>query len=280
MSENITVYSAKKHERVSAFEAVRALATEIWTHRWHIAQIFRRDFANTYRLTRFGAIWNYILPLVPISVWVTLNSLRLFPVFDGVKSVVYVTMGVTAWFFFAGFVSVPISTVESKIKEVSRSQLPLIGVIIASFANLIFDTLVRFAGVVIVFAIFQGAPHWQVIFAPLVVLSGMLFFSGLGLTLAVFNLAYRDVAKVVSIILQYGMLLSSVVFPFDHMPPLSEISLFNPFYVFIDATRTLAVFGELRHPIALGVFSFVGVLLFLFSCRLIYVAQPRLKGFA
>lgn len=280
MGEEITVYSARTNPRTSTLEAVRMLAQEIWSHRWHIGQMFRRDFASAYLFTRFGAVWNYVLPLVPISVWVLLNGLRFFPSFEGVKSVVYVTLGVTLWFLFVGFISLPIATVESKIKEVSRSQMPLVGVIIASFAGLVFDTAVRLAGTVAVFAIFHGLPHWQVIYTPLVVFFGALLFTGLGLVLAVFNLAYRDIAKLVSITLQYGMLLSSVVFPLDGIPLLAKISLFNPFFVFIDAVRTLAVFGEIRHPTALFGFSCAAVIVFLFACRLIHVSQARLKGFA
>jgi lipopolysaccharide transport system permease protein len=280
MGEKLTVYSARWNPRASTLEAVRALAGEIWSHRWHIQQMFWRDFSSAYRLTRFGAVWNYILPLVPISVWVMLNGLRFFPVMEGVKSVVYVTIGVTFWFLFAGFLNLPITTVENRIKEVSRSQMPLIGVVVASFAGLSFDTLVRLSGVVLVFALFHGAPHWQVVIAPIVVIFAALFFVGLGLLLAVFNLAYRDIGKLVSIALSYGMLLSSIVFPLDHIPLLAKISLFNPFYVFVDSVRTLAVFGEIRHPTALFAFSYLGIMLFLFSCRIIYVSQPRLRGFA
>lgn len=280
MGEDFTVYSARWNPRVSTLEATRALAEEIWNHRWHIQQMFWRDFSNSYRLTRFGTVWNYILPLVPISVWVMLNGLRFFPVMEGVKSVVYVTIGITFWFLFAGFVSLPIASIENRIKEVSRSQMPLVGVVVASFAGLSFDTLVRLAGVVLVFALFHGAPHWQVVFAPFILVFAALFFIGLGMLLAVFNLAFRDIGKIVGIALSYGMLLSSIVFPLDHIPLLAKISLFNPFYVFVDSLRALAVFGEIRHPTALFAFSYLGVMLFLLSCRLIYVSQSRLRGFA
>lgn len=280
MNDQITVYSARANPRFTTIGAVKNLIADAWQYRWHIGQMFKRDFAGNYRLTRFGVVWNFILPLVPISVWVMLNSLRFFPSFNGVSSVVFVTFGITLWFLFAGFVSLPISTIESKIKQVSVSGLPLIGVIIASFASLSFDTLVRLVGTVLVFLIFHGAPDWRVIFTPIIVLFAMLFFSGAGLILATVNLAYRDVRKVVTIALQYGMLLSSVLFPLDGIPFLAKASLFNPFYVFIDAIRTLTVFGELHHPVALFAFCYASVVVFLFACRLFQASEQRIKGFA
>lgn len=280
MNEAVTVYSARDAQKVGIFAAMRALAGQFRDHRWHIGQLFIRDFSNSYQLTRFGVIWNYILPIVPITVWVLLSGLRMFPSFDGVSSVVWVTMGVTLWFLFSGFLMVPISTVESKIREGTKSELPLVGFVIAGFAQLLFDTLVRVIATACVFAFFQGAPHLAALAAPLIVVAAFLFFSGIGMILAVFNLAYRDIVKVVGMVLQYGMLLSGIVFPITEVPILSDYVAFNPFFVFVDSIRTLFVKGTLAHPIALAAFSAAGVLIFALACRFFYVSEKRLKGFA
>lgn len=279
-SEDMTVYAAARRDRVTMLGAVNSLRKQIATHWWHIGQLFARDFANSYQMTRFGVVWNYILPIVPITVWVLLSGLRMFPSFDGVSSVAYVTMGITLWFLFSGLVTVPIATVESKIREGAKSELPMIGFIIAGFAQLLFDTMVRAIAASLVFVFFQGAPFIASLAAPVVLLFAAVFFAGIGLFLAVFNLAFRDINKVVTMLLQYGMLLSAIVFPIDRIPLLSEYSYLNPFFVFVDSIRTLAVFGELRHPLALLGFSAAGVLLFLFACKLFYVSERRLKGFA
>jgi len=280
MPEYITVYSSVGPRRLGFTGALRKLIQQINTHRWHIRQMFNQNFTNAYRFTRFGVIWNYILPMVPITVWVLLNGLRLFPSFDNVSSVVYVTLGVTLWFLFSGCVTLPIATVESKISEAARSELPLISFVIAGFAQLSFDTLVRIAATAIVFIGFHGAPAITIIATPFVIFFALIFFSGIGLTLAIFNLAYRDINKIVVMLLQYGMLLSAIVFPISRIPVLGQISVFNPFYIFVDSIRTLTVFGELRHPISLGLFSLAGIVFFLIACRLFYAGEQRIKGFA
>ncbi len=281
MSEAFIVYSASAAadgRQASSINALRALYQQIVQHRWQIRQMFRQDFMRSFQFTRFGSVWNYILPLVPITVWVMLNALRFFPSFAGVSSVVYVTMGVTLWFLFAGLVSTPISVIESRLKDVVRSKIPIIGLVIASLAKLSFDTLVRLAGAAAVFVIFHGAPHWLAIAALFVAVLGVLFFSAVGLILAVFNLAFRDINKIVTIALSYGIMLSSVIFPLDRIEFLAKASLFNPFYIFIDSIRTLTVFGEVRHPAALVVFSLAGLFMFAFAARVIRRAEARLKG--
>jgi ABC-type polysaccharide/polyol phosphate export permease len=280
MRDPVTVYSAAEDERISFASALSGLARQIARRRYHINQLFIREFASAYQLTRFGVVWNYILPIVPISVWVLLSALRMFPSFEGVSSVVNVTMGVTLWYLFAGFLMTPITTVESRIREGAKSEMPLIGYVIAGFAQLLFDTLVRVAATAAVFAYFHGAPSIGGLAAPFVVAAGFIFFSGIGLILAVFNLAYRDIVKIVGVLLQYGMLLSGIVFPIDEIPVLSDLVAFNPFYVFVDSIRTLMTSGDMRHPIALAAFSFAGALLFIFACRFFHASERRLKGFA
>ncbi len=280
MTETITVYAAADDAKISFGGALRSLAGQIVQHRWHIGQLFIREFANAYQLTRFGVIWNYILPIVPITVWVLLSALRMFPSFEGVSSVVHVTMGVTLWYLFSGFLMLPITTVENKIREGSKSELPLIGFLIAGFAQLSFDTLVRAVATAGVFAYFQGAPAPGILMAPLVIAAAFMFFTGIGMILAIFNLAYRDVVKVVGVVLQYGMLLSGIVFPIDQIPILSDYVAFNPFYVFVDSIRTLATSGAIKHPVELATFSALGAAIFVFACRFFLMSEKRLKGFA
>jgi len=280
MSESVTIYSSGDAQKATFTGALAALAGQVARNRWHIGQLFARDFANSYQLTRFGVVWNYLLPVVPITVWVLLSGLRMFPSFEGVSSVVWVTMGVTLWFLFSGFLMLPITTVESKIREGSKSEMPLIGFVIVGFAQLFFDTLVRLVAAAAVFAVFQGIPHAAALAAPFVALSAFLFFAGVGLILAVFNLAYRDIAKIVGMILQYGMLLSGIVFPIAEVPFLSDYVAFNPFFVFVDSIRTLFVNGTISHPVELAIFSAAGAFIFIFACRFFYVSEKRLNGFA
>ncbi len=278
MPEAYVVNSASADGGGSSINALRALYRQIVQHRWQIRQMFRQDFKASFQFTRFGAIWNYIIPLVPLTVWVLLNALRFFPSFSGVSSVVYVTMGVTLWFLCAGLVSTPISVIEARFRDLARAKIPMIGLVIASFAKLSFDTLVRMAGVAAVFIMFHGPPHWLVVVTPVIGALAMIFFSAIGLVLAILNLAFRDINKIVTITLQYGIMLSSVIFPLDSVKFLATASLFNPFYVFIDAIRSLTVFGEVRHPVPLAVFSVAGLFLFAFAARLILRAEARLKG--
>jgi ABC-type polysaccharide/polyol phosphate export permease len=274
------VRSPYQRQGIGAFAALAALWQEIVTFRWHIGVSFAKGFAAQSQLTRLGVIWNYVLPLVPISVYSALMALRLFPSFGNVSGLVYIAIGVTLWFYFSGLVRGPIDTTAAQIRSISKTGIPLSGSIVASFAQLAFETTVRLAAVVVVFALLQGVPAWQVVLVPIPILFGTLLFLGLGLMLAMLNIVYRDVSKLIGIALQYGIFLSGVIFPIDQIPALSAVLQVNPFFIFIESVRSLAVLGTLPHPIALAVFSALGVAVFLLGVKVFYMLELRFRGLA
>tara|TARA_R110000868_G_scaffold297168_4_gene557466 strand:+ start:1290 stop:2168 length:879 start_codon:yes stop_codon:yes gene_type:complete len=274
----LTVYHRLSRRDASLKDALEHTIGSVIAHRWHILQTFKRDFTSQSNLTRGGALWNYILPLVPLGAYVLLMAMRLFPSFGAVNAVVYITFGVTLYFLFSGLVRIPITVLEGQFSSLSKSNTPIISATIASVSQLMFETLIRSALVIVVFIAFQGAPSWHVIFIiPLLPCAMLLFFS-LGIILAQFNLAYRDVAKIVSIVLTYGLFFSNVIFPMGNGPVITQILSFNPFYIFIENCRGLAIGAPLVHVNSLIGFGCLSVMIFLIAVRLTYRAELRLRG--
>lgn len=273
-----TVYRPDARLSEGAFGALRQLWIELIKFRWHIWVSFSSDFNSRMRLTHLGTAWNFILPLVPLMIYSTLMAVRVFPQFGGVDPIVYVTLGVTAWFFFAGLISGPITLVQNKKRELSRTRLPLMSVVVSGFAQNVFDTFVRLSVTIVIFLLVQGAPAWQVCFVPLLLIPATLLCFGLGLILAVLNCAYLDTRQVVLIVLQYGLFLSGVIFPIGRIPGANQFLAFNPLFVFIENIRSLPVRGTFVHVPSLIGFSILSVVVFVLACRLFYVLEPRILG--
>ena len=154
----LTVYHRLSRRDASLKDALEHTIGSVIAHRWHILQTFKRDFTSQSNLTRGGALWNYILPLVPLGAYVLLMAMRLFPSFGAVNAVVYITFGVTLYFLFSGLVRIPITVLEGQFSSLSKSNTPIISATIASVSQLMFETLIRSALVIVVFIAFQGAP--------------------------------------------------------------------------------------------------------------------------
>jgi len=276
-SFNLTVVTPDKRAKDSVFKAIRNLASEIYGFRDQIATVYRQNFRNSYHGTGFGVLWNFILPLVPLTVYLFLTKIRVFPSFDGVDGATYLTFGVTMWFVFTGFVLLPINIVDSRKQQAMRTSLPLSTSIVSAFANLVFETAVRICLVTLIIVVNGSWPTWLSPLVFLLFLPGFFLFFGAGLILSIMNVIYKDVARLVTIILQYGIFVSGVIFPLGSSEIIKTLNNFNPFAVMVEASREVVFKGQILNWIPLTIWSLSGILIFLLGCRLFYVMEYRIR---
>lgn len=279
-SDTGRVYRPDSRADTGLFAAIDALARELSTFRSHIGTLFWNDFRASYRGAALGVFWNFILPLVPVSVYVLLVNLRVFPTYEGLDPALYIAFNVTLWSLFTGLINQPIQIVRSRNTEVMKTAMPLSASIAASFARLCFDTSVRAVLIVILMLATTTAPTILSPAVLLVIAGGGVFFLGLGLFLSVANVIYPDIERVVSIILQYGVFLSGVIFPLSSVGPFAPLETLNPFNVFIHAARDAVFLGAFTQPVALACWSAAGLLVALIAARFFYVLEYRIRGLA
>lgn len=274
------VYAPEARYSANSIEAIRELSKEVARYRFHIASMFGSEFRSSYRGTVFGIFWNFALPLVPVSVYILLVNLRVFPQYDGMNASIYIGFNVTVWSFLTGLITRPIQIVKSRNKDAMKTALPISVAVVSSFAQLSFDTLVRLALVAILVICYAQWPRPDIVGFVAVMAMGMMFCLSLGLIMSIFNVIVPDVARVVTIILQYGIFLSGVIFPLKSLGPLAVLEHVNPFNVFIEAARDTLFFGS--HPpigVLLG-WGLGAILLFLVAMRFFYVMERRIRSIA
>lgn len=219
-----------------------------------------------------------MLPLIPLTVYLLLAKMRIFPNFEGVDGTVFITFGVTLWFLFSGCIQIPISIIQSRNKEGMKTAFPLSAAIVSGFAQLMFDSLLRTIFVLVVMILTNSWPTLLGMFLPLVFLPAILLFIGIGLFLGMLNVIYTDVSRIVAIALQYGIFISGVIFPVSNTGWLSKLNLFNPFSVFIEASRSLVYHGTISNLSNIIGMVTLAMLVFIFSCRLFFIMEFRVRG--
>ena len=262
----------------STMKAVRHLLNELWNFRSHIRIVFKEKFRSAYSGTALGMFWNFVLPLVPLSVYWFLSNLLVFPEFDGVDGPTSVTFGVTLWFLFAGCVQTPIQVVQSCNKESMKTAFPLSAAIVSGFAQLLFDTTARLMFVIVVIVVGQSWPAWSAMLLPLLLLPAIILFVGMGLLLGILNVIYNDVSRVVTIGLQYTIFFFCFIFPFHHIEILSIFYVFYPFAIYINLSRSVVFHGEMNNLTTYFSMSTVALALFLVAVKLFYIMDYRVRG--
>jgi len=261
----------------TAILACKYLWREVCKFRGQIRTVYRQNFRSAYHGAGLGVLWNFILPIVPLTVYLFLTKIRVFPNFDGVDGSTYLTFGVMIWFVFAGCVQLPISIVQSRTKQSMKTSLPLSVSIVASFAGLAFETVVRMVFVIIIMVLTKSWPSLTAPALLLLFLPGFFLFFGAGLILSVMNVIYKDVSRLTTILLQYGIFVSGVIFPLGNSDLAMIASKINPFAVFVNASRDIVFLGRLGLWIPFAVWSVIGLSVFLIGCRLFYVMEYRIR---
>lgn len=258
--------------------SAKSLAAELYRYQSHILTLFSNDFKASYRGTTFGIVWNFILPLVPISVYLLLINIRVFPSYGGMEPALFLAFNIMLWYLFTGLVLTPINVVKAKAASSMKTSLPLSVAIASSFAQICFDTLVRLALVIALVVLFQDWPMPNVLGLMLVIITSIVFCLSAGLMLSIVNMAHSDTQRIITILLQYGLFLSGVIFPMSSMGVLAVFEPWNPFAVFIAASRSFLFEGGYIYQNALYYWAIGSVFLLIFSIRFFYLMEQRVRG--
>ena len=121
----VRFYRPDSRLETTAFGATSALFAQVMRYRSHIATLFGGDFRSSYRGTVLGISWNVILPLVPITVYILLVNLRVFPRYDGINPSVYIAFNVTLWMLLTGMITRPIQVVKSQNQQTMKTAMPM-----------------------------------------------------------------------------------------------------------------------------------------------------------
>ncbi|MDY6523622.1 ABC transporter permease [Acinetobacter faecalis] len=246
----------------------------LWGYRGFIYGSVKREFQSKYRNSLLGGAWTFLNPLAMILVYTVIFSqvmkAKLPGVENGFAYSIYLCAGILTWGFFAEIVGRGQNIFlenANLLKKISfpRMCLPIITVLNASVNFAIIFSLF------LIFLIFVDFWPGLAIFSVLpILLIQLILATGLGITLGVLNVFFRDVGQFFGIFLQFWFWLTPIIYPAAILPEsIKSIMVINPMYPIIQAYQGIFVSGQapdfmtLIYPLVLGIgFSVLGLSLF------------------
>ncbi len=221
----------------------------LWAYRGFIVGSVKREFQSKYRNSLLGASWTIINPLAMIVVYTVIFSQVMKAKLHGVDSAfaysIFLCAGILTWGLFAEIVGRAQNTFlenANLLKKLSfpRLCLPVTVVVNAAINFVIIFGL--FSGFLVLSGNFPGWPF----FAMLPLLGILVAFAiGLGITLGVLNVFFRDVGQLFGIFLQFWFWLTPIVYPVNILPErLQALMKFNPMACLIEAFQLVLVSGQ------------------------------------
>jgi len=226
-----------------------SMLRSLWGYRGFIFGSVKREFQSKYRNSLLGAAWTVINPLAMIIVYTVIFSQVMSAKLPGIDTTfaysIYLCAGVITWGLFAeitGRAQNVFLEHANLLKKLSfpRLCLPVILVLNAGVNFLIIFGL--FTAFLVISGNFPGWVYFAII--PLLIIQ-IAFAVGLGITLGVLNVFFRDIGQLFGVVLQFWFWLTPIVYPVTILPQsLRSLMDLNPMAGLVGAYQTILVTGQ------------------------------------
>lgn len=245
----------------------------LWAYRGFILGSVKREFQIKYRNSLLGAAWNIINPLSMIVVYTVIFSEIMKARLPGIDSnyafSIYLCAGVLTWGLFAEITNRATGMfVENAtlLKKLSFPRLCLPVIVVSS-------ALLNFAivfGIFLVFLLITGhLPGLALLALVPVLLLQVALAIGLGISLGMMNVFFRDVGQFFGIFLSFWFWLTPIVYPMSILPEgVQSLMRWNPMYRLITAYQDVLVYDRWPNWYSLWPVAVLAVLLCIYGLYL------------
>ncbi len=228
---------------------MKKMISALWAYRGFVLGSVGREFQSKYRNSILGAAWTVLNPLAMITVYTVIFSNVMRAKLPGVDDTfaysIYLCSGILTWGLFAeitGRGQTVFLENANLLKKLSfpRLCLPII---------VVFNALLNFGiifGVFLVFLLLLGRlPGLPLLGLIPVLMLQVTFAIGLGTTLGVLNVFFRDVGQFFAILLQFWFWFTPIVYPVTIIPArFRDLLIFNPMAPVIASYQSILVNGR------------------------------------
>ncbi len=221
----------------------------LWGYRGFILGSVKREFQLKYRNSMLGAAWTVINPLAMILVYTVIFGKIMKARLTGVEGTyaysIHLCAGLLTWGLFAEITSRAQNVFIENANLLKKLSFPRITLPVIVVMNALVNFTIIF-GLFLLFLLLTGSfPGWSFLaFFPLLLIE-IIFAIGLGITLGVLNVFFRDVGQFFAVAIQFWFWLTPIVYTSNTLSErLQSYLVFNPMTALINAYQTIFVFNQ------------------------------------
>lgn len=220
-----------------------------WNFRGFVFGSVRRDYQLRYRGTVLGVLWTVLQPLAMILIYTVVFSQVMKTRLQGAEGnfaySIHLCAGIITWGLFAEIIqrgqSVFIEN-ANLLKKLSFPRLTLPVIVVATALLNFFIVFGLFLGFLLITGNFPGVTIFAMI--PLLAVQ-VLFAAGLGVTLGVLNVFFRDAGQLSGLLLQFWFWATPIVYPASILPEwLKPWMNLNPMYHLMQGYQNIFVANQ------------------------------------
>lgn len=240
---------------------------DLWIYRELLYFMTWRDVKIRYKQTTIGVFWAILQPILTTAIFTIIFSS--FARFDSINVPypLFALSGILVWLYVNTSITMASNSLVGNTNLVTKIYFPrLIVPIAATFAGLL-DLLFGIFLLVILMIYYGVNLTWQIAFAPVFILLGVLLTLAFGTLFSAINVKFRDVKFALPFALQIWMFLSPIFYPLEILSEKwQKVFAFNPLTGILQGFRA-SLFGSQYDWFAIGisvVLTFILLVLALF----------------
>jgi len=244
---------------------VFAFLLPVWRNRYFIPAAISGEFKSRVARSKIGTLWFVLQPLAMAAVYLLVLSEVLGAKLGGMDQkgayAVYLLAGITAWGLFSEIVGRSVNMFLEYANILKKIRFPRIYIPLVILGGALINNLLLLVTVACLIAFNGFYPHlgWLSLLPAMAVI--VLLAMGLGIMLGILNIFSRDVAQVMTVVLNVWFWLTPIVYTSDMLSPkIGQFLQFNPMKPVVGIYHDAIVYNQMPHfetllyPIALGSF--------------------------
>ncbi len=246
---------------------------ELYRYREILLMLVLRDLQARSKQAYLGYFWILVQPLLLTGVFTFLVQVVLGRRdLSDVPYPVFLMAALIPWQFFTTSLSESAESLVKNVDLVRQVYFPREILAVYPVIARLVDVAISSVALAVLMVIFRVPPSGWVVLAPVLLAIEMLFLAAFGLVLAAANVAWRDIARALPLVLALLLYAVPVLYTADRVPeafrPLYSL---NPMAHLVENFRA-AVLGT-RPPdlVAIGLLALVGIVALLVAQRVFSV---------
>ena len=250
---------------------------ELIAYRYTVTELVKRDLRGKYKGSVLGFLWNLVIPLCQILVYIMVFSQVMR--YNIPNYYLFLVVAMMPWLTFSECVQQGSSCIVSQSTLVSKIYFPNeilpLSTVTARFINLLLTFLIIFA--LIILGGF-GFNYVALACLPVVLLIHYILSLGMALLFSAVSVYLRDIQYILQVILSMGVWITPVLFEPSMVDGfIATIMSINPMSPVILAYRDILYYQQFPNMADLGSIALFSVLL-LVASELIFIKLE--SGFA
>jgi len=253
----------------------------IWSYRHFIVSSIRNDLRSRFARSKLGGLWMILQPLAQVAIYALVLSRIMAAKLPGINNryayVIYLMAGMIAWSLFAEVVTRSLTIFVDNGNLMKKMAFPRVCLPIIIAGSSLVNNLLLLVTSVGLFLLIGHPLNMAMLWLPLLIGINLAFAVGLGLILGVLNVFVRDVAQVMTVVLQLLFWLTPIVYMPTIIPDrLRTVLEFNPMMHMAVAFQNVILYGRAPAIAGLVVIAVAATFLLLFSLILFRRAAPEM----